>query len=559
MKKAIRFLIILLIALFFHSAAIAAVNFGYIVNPPANENLVFYYYINSDNYIRYWNSESEASLYYYCYDCENTPGYWTANTEFIAVHDVSTAAQGEFNARFYNTGLGTAGNIIYNYNGLGSNWMFDLPLVQAYTSAPIFTPEQNVGESITLNWQADGGLSYKLYRKLDNNDDDDDDDDDFFEKIYDGSGSSHQDNGLTPGDTYTYLLFAYAGNNVSVPVEKTVLAKVNQIPVAESQALDVAEDAFVAIALEACDSNLDPLTYHIEELPEHGSFTAGVNSDTKVITNKDNVVYTPEPDFDQVDSFTFYVNDGTVDSEPATVTITVNPTENDVPQAFNKTLSTDENVGNGLGVGGQSVTLNINLADEDYVYEPDTGDILVYELSQDVTKGTLDFNAGSGICEYVPDLHAYGEDSFIFRVKDTSGAPSAFATVTINIELDNEPPQAKADPVNITEDTSAYIQLQHIDPDTEDVITYTIGQVPDHGSLKEVIPGVPVEEYTLIEQYPHEVINAEKQVYYTPVENWDSVDDFSFTVSDQHEQDTAQIDITFTPENDAPVPNDIVE
>ena len=44
--------------------------------------------------------------------------------------------------------------------------------------------------------------------------------------------------------------------------------------------------------------------------------------------NADNTVtYTPTPDFNGTDTFTYKTNDGALDSDLATVTITVNPVD----------------------------------------------------------------------------------------------------------------------------------------------------------------------------------------------------------------------------------------
>ena len=61
--------------------------------------------------------------------------------------------------------------------------------------------------------------------------------------------------------------------------------------------------------------------------------------------------YTPDPDFYGVDSFTYVANDGMVDSNVATVTITVTPV-NDAPVAVDDSYSTDEDASaDGAGPG----------------------------------------------------------------------------------------------------------------------------------------------------------------------------------------------------------------
>jgi subtilisin-like proprotein convertase family protein len=94
----------------------------------------------------------------------------------------------------------------------------------------------------------------------------------------------------------------------------------NTAPVADSQAVTTDEDTNKAITLTGSDADLDPLTFAIDTPPAHGVLTGAAP----------NVVYEPNADYNGVDSFTFTANDGALTSAPATVTITVDPI-NDEP------------------------------------------------------------------------------------------------------------------------------------------------------------------------------------------------------------------------------------
>ena len=97
---------------------------------------------------------------------------------------------------------------------------------------------------------------------------------------------------------------------------------VNDPPVAEDQAVVTDEDTPVEITLVANDVDGDTLTYEVLSQPANGVLSG----------TAPNLTYTPNADYFGPDSFTFKVNDGTVDSNTATVTITVNPV-NDPPVA----------------------------------------------------------------------------------------------------------------------------------------------------------------------------------------------------------------------------------
>jgi hypothetical protein len=87
----------------------------------------------------------------------------------------------------------------------------------------------------------------------------------------------------------------------------------NPPPVANNQAITVNKNTQQAITLTATDPNNDPLTYTVLTQPAHGTLTG----------TAPNLNYNPETDYVGADSFTFKANDGTVDSNTATVSITV--------------------------------------------------------------------------------------------------------------------------------------------------------------------------------------------------------------------------------------------
>jgi hypothetical protein len=90
----------------------------------------------------------------------------------------------------------------------------------------------------------------------------------------------------------------------------------NYPPVASDQSVTADEDTPEAITLSATDPDDDELTFSIVSAPSHGTLT-GFNAETGT------VVYTPYPDYHGDDSFTFKANDGTADSNVATVAVTV--------------------------------------------------------------------------------------------------------------------------------------------------------------------------------------------------------------------------------------------
>ena len=89
----------------------------------------------------------------------------------------------------------------------------------------------------------------------------------------------------------------------------------NDAPVANAQAVTTPQDTAKAITLTGSDADGNPLTYSVATQPSHGTLSG----------TAPNLTYTPAAGYSGADSFTFVVNDGTVNSAPATVNITINP------------------------------------------------------------------------------------------------------------------------------------------------------------------------------------------------------------------------------------------
>ena len=97
----------------------------------------------------------------------------------------------------------------------------------------------------------------------------------------------------------------------------------NDPPVANEQSVTVDEDTGTAITLTATDVDGNSLTYSVVTGPTHGALSGHAD---RICT------YTPEANYRGPDSFTFRANDGEVDSNIATVSITVTAV-NDPPVA----------------------------------------------------------------------------------------------------------------------------------------------------------------------------------------------------------------------------------
>src|SRR5204863_1863821 len=126
--------------------------------------------------------------------------------------------------------------------------------------------------------------------------------------------------------------------------------------------------------------------------------------------------YPPAANATGADSFTFKAKDGTVDSTPATVTITITAV-NDAPVAASGTLTTAEDT----PASGTLVATDVD------------GDSLTYSIVVNGAKGTATItNAATGAFTYTPNADANGADSITFKASDGT-ADSNVATVSITI------------------------------------------------------------------------------------------------------------------------------
>jgi VCBS repeat-containing protein len=142
--------------------------------------------------------------------------------------------------------------------------------------------------------------------------------------------------------------------------------------------------------------------------------------------------YTPNAGFNGTDSFTYKAKDGTLDSNVATVTITVKFV-NDPPKAKNDSYSTDED--DVLTEPAPGVLANDTDAD---------GDPLTAIKVDNTSNGTLTLNS-DGSFTYKPNLNYNGPDSFTYMARDGT-ADSNVATVTITVNPVADPPIADAGP-----------------------------------------------------------------------------------------------------------------
>jgi VCBS repeat-containing protein len=320
-------------------------------------------------------------------------------------------------------------------------------------------------------------------------------------------------------DSFTYR----ATDGVTLSNVATVNITVNPIddpPVAGDDTASSPGGAPITIAVLSNDSDPEssPLTVSLVSEPSDG---------TVVLNSSGSFTYTPDDSGAAgTDSFTYKVNDGALDSNVATVTITVGTTpDNAEPKALNDTYDVDQ--GSVVTIAAPGVMSN----DSDPENDPLTAE-LMSGAEHGVLNGTLTFNA-DGSFQYTPNAEFTGVDDFDYLVADGHGG-SDTATVTINVNEVipvNHDPVAGDDVFTVPQGGSfsvsaAQLLDNDVDDDGDALLPNIITADIEHGSF---------------------AVHADGSFDYTPNADFYGIEEFRYTVTDgKGGVDTGNITILVT-------------
>ncbi|UPT66743.1 MAG: Ig-like domain-containing protein [Sphingobacteriales bacterium JAD_PAG50586_3] len=305
-----------------------------------------------------------------------------------------------------------------------------------------------------------------------------------------------------------------------------IVGPVNDPPVANLDNATTPEDTPVSVLVPSNDTdndgNLDPTSVTIVDQPNHGTVTIDP------VTGE--IEYTPNPNFNGVDSLIYQICDSGVPAlcDTAYVVINVTPV-NDPPVANIDYASTNEDTQVAITVPGNDTDVDGNL------------DVTTVVITDQPNHGTATVNPVTGVITYTPNSNYNGPDTLIYNICDT-GIPvyCDTALVIINVIPVNDPPTANPDPTTTPEDTPVVINVPDNDTDNDDGIdstTVTIVYPPNHGTV---------------------TVDSVGNITYTPDPNFNGVDTLIYNICDLDVPamcDTAIVIITVTPVNDPPVAN----
>ncbi|MFC1479469.1 Ig-like domain-containing protein [Planctomycetota bacterium] len=207
-------------------------------------------------------------------------------------------------------------------------------------------------------------------------------------------------------DTFTYTVSDGNGGTDTATVTVTVNS-INDAPNAVNDSTSTPEDTAKTIDVCANDSDPDGDTLTISGVTQPANGT--------VVNNTTDVTYTPDGDFNGVDTFTYTVSDGNGGTDTATVTVTVNSI-NDAPDAADDSASTDIDT-------AKTIDVLSNDTDAD-------GDTLTVSGVGAASNGTVVNNTVD--VTYTPNAGFSGTDTFTYTVSDgNGGTDTAAVTVTV--------------------------------------------------------------------------------------------------------------------------------
>jgi large repetitive protein len=323
-----------------------------------------------------------------------------------------------------------------------------------------------------------------------------------------------------------------------------IISGANDAPFAVPQAVSTLEDTALPITLNGTDADGNALNYTIVTGPTKGSLSGTPPS----------VTYTPTSNLSGTDSFTFLVNDGTVNSSVSTVSITV-VAVNDPPTLANvfvagtedTTFVFSKSVFDATGIYLDPVETNA-FASLTIVSLPLTGTLTVGGSA--ATAGQVIAADALGTFAYVPALNEYGAKNFVVRATDSGGASSAPATVTVVLAPTSDQPSLAAVKIEFNEDTtnslsSASFSAKFSDPDGGSLTSIKIISLPTAGTLKHGATNAAAGLVLTTSQIPD-------LSYYRPAnDNGDAT--FTVTASNgAASSGEAVVTLSVVPVNDAP-------
>jgi ELWxxDGT repeat protein/VCBS repeat-containing protein len=243
----------------------------------------------------------------------------------------------------------------------------------------------------------------------------------------DGSFTYIPDSGFTGVDSFVYRVNDGFVNALGTA---TLSVGANTRPIANADTYSVNRGGTLSVTLPEngllqndTDVENSPLTVVLPSGPLTTS-----NNGTVTLTANGTFVYTPQATFTGIDSFTYTVSDGTLISDPATVTLSVRSASS--PPIAGTDTYTNVPANNTFTVSAASGVLQNDS-------DPEADPLTVSADVRTSTNGTLSLNS-DGSFTYTPIANFRGTDSFTYAVSD--GLNATTGTISLSVGATNGAP-----------------------------------------------------------------------------------------------------------------------
>ena len=285
----------------------------------------------------------------------------------------------------------------------------------------------------------------------------------------DGSFTYTPEPNFTGTDSFTYRANDGLADSGSATVTITIIPP-NRAPVATDDTYSISEDGSLGLAVPGVLGN--------DNDPDGDAMTARVVSDPSagslIFKSDGSLSYVPNRDFHGSDSFTYVANDGTVDSNVATVEILVDPV-NDAPKGLvldDSSVFENTDTSSAVAVGALSAT-DVDDASHTFSLVSGTGDA-GNGLFQ-IDGGLLQVRAGTV-------LNHEAQAVYSVRVQASDGDATTEEVFSITVADANDPPVADALELGTEEDVPVAVNLMATDEDGDE-LRFSIVSSPSSGTL----------------------------------------------------------------------------
>jgi Ca2+-binding RTX toxin-like protein/subtilisin-like proprotein convertase family protein len=342
-------------------------------------------------------------------------------------------------------------------------------------------------------------------------------------------------------DAITYQIKDSGGALSNVASINLTVKPVNDIAVAGNDSFLTDEDKSITIKL----SDLLANDSDVEDGATIKSLTMDkfvFNNPSKGVIVKDavngTITYTPNKNYNGADSLTYQIKDsGGALSNVASINLSVKPV-NDIAVAGNDSFVTDED---------KPITIKLSdlLANDSDVEDGAAIQSLMMDkfVFSNPSKGVIVKDAENGTITYTTNKNYNGTDSLTYQIKDSSGALSNKATISLTINSVNDAPVAVNDSFTTNEDTSLTISFASILANDSDV--------EDGANIKKL-----TKDNIIFNNPSNGTITiTDTGIIYAPNKDFNGSDSLTYQIKDSSGMlsNSATIILTVKPVNDAPV------